>query len=140
MWRKILSFFGWLGAAFFLLIGFVGLTQTSAIAFSIIIWGLIFLPPLYRITSRYGWKWNIGGRAIAFFLSVIIAGLSTPPQQSIQPTPTATASRGAAPTISPIQPEIPSPTPTEYETPQPAPSLDIVVFHSPPTNESLQRR
>lgn len=113
--RRVLSFIGWSIAVFFFLIGVFGFTTNPAIATTFLIWGLIFLPPLYRLTNRYGLGWNIGGRAIAFFLSIVIAGFSAPPQQAVRPTaqPTPSASISTA-----------TPNPMPLETIKPAPAVN----------------
>lgn len=71
--QKAMNFIGWSISSFFLFTGFVGLFSTQiAIAILVIIWGLIFFPPLYqRITKSYGLKKNIIGRIIIFFISPI---------------------------------------------------------------------
>jgi hypothetical protein len=139
MLKRILSFIGWSLSAFLFLIGFVGLTQpNSSIAIALIIWGFIFLPPLYRFTWRYGRKWNIVGRLLAFILAPIFSTPSVPPKQVLNtpPTPTATVSLlpKSSPVVVPYSPsikpsitpqattQIQSPTPTPIPSPSPTPT------------------
>ncbi|NJL81414.1 MAG: hypothetical protein HC815_31320 [Richelia sp. RM1_1_1] len=133
MWQRILWFLGWLWAGFFILIGLVGLTQNFVMGLTFIVWGLIFLPPLFRLTSSYAIGWNIVGRIAALFITLIIGALLSPPPQEVKTippvkttpanivTPTFTPTVEPAPTLEPdieITPEIIE-TPPPQNIPEP---------------------
>jgi hypothetical protein len=130
MWQRILSFLGWLWTGFFVLVGLVSLTKNPAFALTFIVWGLIFLPPLFRFTLSYGWVWNISGRIAAFFISVIIAAAFTPPQPQVtQSTPPATKTPNAEITVNETTPT-PTLTPTQEATPTLQPTLTPEVVET----------
>ena len=153
MWRRILSFICWLWSGFFVLVGLASLTQNPAIALTCIVWGLIFLPPLFRLTSSYTIGWNILGRIAALFITLVIGALLSPSQpQAIQTTPrveispatitnekssTFTPTAELAPTLEstpiPIEPDI-APVPEVVETPEPAPEVVNTPKPEPPQN------
>lgn len=148
MWRRILSFLGWLWAGFFVLIGLVSLTQNPAIALTFILWGLIFLPPLFRLTSSYAIGWNILGRIVALFVTLVVGALLSSPQpQATQTTPPVETSPASiatptpifTPTVEPaptLEPDI-APEPEIIETPKPKPPASIPQPVAPPPQSNL---
>lgn len=122
MWQRILSFVGWLWAGFFVLIGFASLTQNPAIALTCIIWGLIFLPPLFRLTSSYAIGWNILGRIAALFITLVIGALLSPSQPQVTQT---------TPPIETSPASIATPTPIFTPTVEPAPTLEPDIAPEP---------
>jgi hypothetical protein len=115
MLKRILSFIGWSIASFFFLIALVGLiTQTSRIISILsIVWGLIFLPPLYHyLTGRYGWKRNVVGRLAAFFIApiLIIPAIPSSPQAQTPP-PLSAKSAVESSVAKPVAVESPKPLP-----------------------------
>jgi hypothetical protein len=133
MWQRILSFLGWLWTGFFVLVGLVSLTKNPVFALTFMVWGLIFLPPLFRFTLSYGWVWNIGGRIAAFFISVIIAAVFTPAQPQVtQSTLPATTTPNAEITVGKTTPT-PTLTPTTELTPtiQPTPIPEVIETSEP---------
>jgi hypothetical protein len=67
MVKRVLSFIAWVIAIFFL-IGAFGVISKGEARTGIVglIWSLIFLPPLYRVTGRYGLIKNIAARVVLF--------------------------------------------------------------------------
>ncbi|WP_414623809.1 hypothetical protein [Calothrix sp. CCY 0018] len=129
MWRRILSFFGWLWAGLFILVGLTSIVENPALAFTCIIWGLIFLPLLFRFTSSYGLRWNIGGRILAFFISIVIFGMLSPTEpQAIQPTPSVKTAPTNVETESPARITTP---PAFTPTAEPAPTLEPDITPAP---------
>ncbi|NJL64534.1 MAG: excalibur calcium-binding domain-containing protein [Methylacidiphilales bacterium] len=83
--KRLLSFLGWAWVAF-CFIGVMGLISKGEVVTAImaLLWGLIFLPPLWRLTSRYGLAKNVIGRIILFVMVPVI--FPSPPQnQSVKP-------------------------------------------------------
>lgn len=138
MWRRILSFLGWLWAGFFILVGIAGFVQNPAFALTSIVWGLVFLPPLFRLTSSYGLGWNVGGRVAALFISLMIgAALSPPEPQLTQSTPPVDASpAGIKDTESSAS--IANPTPTFIPIAKPTPTLEPDIAPSPKVIETSE--
>ncbi|BDA71850.1 hypothetical protein CAL7716_060160 [Calothrix sp. PCC 7716] len=115
MLKRILLFSGWVLTAFFFLIGIVGFAINPVIAISMILWGLLFLPLLYKLTARYGLVGNIIGRIFVFLLSAIVIGILAPTQSTIQsnrqPSPATTVASVPTSSAKP-KVEIVAPTPT----------------------------
>jgi hypothetical protein len=129
MLKRILSFIGWSIASFFFVIALVGLTTQTTRIISILamIWGLICLPPLYHhLTGRYGWKRNVVGRLVAFFIApiLIVPAISSSPQVQTPPPVSVKAVEAKPPTI-----ESPKPSPVST----PAASKSEPVAESEPT-------
>ncbi len=138
MWQRILSFLGWLVAGFFLLIGLFGFTTNPAITLTCIVWGLIFVPPLFRLTWRYGWKRNIGGRFAVFLVSFILGGIFSPPPPVTQSPPITNPNEVVGENIkenTPTPTATITPTPTFTPTQQPTPTIERT---STPTQEVIE--
>lgn len=140
MWRRILSFLGWLWAGFCFIGALGGVVSGELVAaIGVLIWGLIFLPPLYRFTSSFGRGWNIGGRILVFILVPLVfpapsqQQANQPPIDSEPPVITKPANiETESPTFTPIT----RPTPTLESTPIPvepdiAPAPEIVKTPEP---------
>ncbi|BDA71849.1 hypothetical protein CAL7716_060150 [Calothrix sp. PCC 7716] len=132
MVKRVLSFIGWLLVAF-ILIGTLGVMSKGAILTGIgyLVWGLIFLPPLCRLTRRYGLIKNIAVRAVLFILVPLV--FPAPPQPTAtqpipQPTPTKTlqATPTPTPTITVRQAPVITQTPEPIETPFLEPTEQIL--------------
>jgi hypothetical protein len=123
MWQRIFSFLCWLWTGFFVLVGLVGIARQPAIALTFIVWGLVFLPPLFRFTNGYGWVWNICGRIAALFISLIVGAVFTPPQPQITQSPPVTKTPNAQIIVGESGSKI-TPTPIFTPTPQPTPTLE----------------
>lgn len=153
MWRRILSFFGWLWAGFCFL-GALGTVTNGEFVngIGILMWGLIFLPPLYRFTNRFSRGWNIGGRILLFILIPSI--FPSPSQQQTNQTvidsepptitkpanietespiftPTAKPAPTLEPTPTPVEPGI-TPAPEIVSTPEPEPPQNIPELDTTP--------
>ena len=163
MWRRILSFFGWLWTGFCLLGALAVIINGEFVtAIGYLIWGLIFLPPLYRFTSNFGRGWNIGGRILAFILIPLTfpspsqqqanqlpidsePPVITKPANTETESPTFTTTAKPAPTLkstsTPVEPSI-APAPETVETPEskptvePAPEIVNTPEPEPPQNIS----
>jgi hypothetical protein len=134
--NRVLSFIC-LGLAvyFFLLAVYSIAIGEIKFTFVYILWGLIFLPQIFQLTSRYGLAKNLIVRIIAFFLApVFFVLISLPKLHTADPLPTFTPT----PELTPI-PELTStptpkftlttptliPTPTPELTPTPTSEVDI---------------
>jgi hypothetical protein len=97
--QKILAFVGWSLSAFSLVIALAGLVTPGAgkfLSIALLGWSLIFLPPLWRKTIKYGFRVNILTRIISFiFLPVFFMSLAT--ANGYQPT-----------TVAEVRPQNPS--------------------------------
>lgn len=130
MVKRILSFIGWV-LAIFCLISALGNIGSGAvkIGIGILIWSLIFLPPLYRATGRYGLTKNIAARVVLFiFVPVVFAA---PPQKTLtRPVPQLTPKETT-------QASTPTPTitvreaPTLTQTPEPINTPNIEPIPEP---------
>jgi Excalibur calcium-binding domain len=123
MLKRILSFIAWGIAAFFVVIAltFAASSQFTN-ALCILLWALIFVPPFYKLTARFGKIWNIVGRLIVFLFAPVILFSPTPQPEAVKPpgisTQPVVVSSTPLPTPSPQNPTPePSPTPTPIESP-----------------------
>jgi hypothetical protein len=93
MIKKTLYFIGWFASSFLFLMAIVGLlTPERVISIPILIWGLLFFPPLYyKVTSRYGRKVNALGRIIGFILAPITISPILPASQKNSSPPVASS-------------------------------------------------
>lgn len=161
MYRRILSFLGWLWMGFCFL-GALGVATNGELitAIGYLMWGLIFLPPLYRFTSRFSRGWNIGGRIALFILIPLIfpnpseqqanqTVIDSKPPAITKPANTKTEFSIFAPTTKPtptaestsipIEPDT-TPAPEAVETPEPkaviepAPEIVNTPEPKPPQN------
>ncbi|MEX0272148.1 hypothetical protein AB3R30_23775 [Leptolyngbyaceae cyanobacterium UHCC 1019] len=104
--KKALTFLGWSWFGFFGLVGLVGLFTSGLSGLGILFLALIFLPPLWKITSRFNWWQNLLGRVAVFIFALLLLVMGVPTQtQSIKVAPV------------PVQP---SPTPTPSSQPKTA--------------------
>jgi CBS domain-containing protein len=138
-------FVGWVLSAFSFVIALAGLATPGAgklISLALIGWCLIFLPPLWRRTIKYGLPVNIVVRVVAFFtLPVIFVAMATaneyhspPVADSSQKKPDkepATASKQPVKEVTPKAIEKVTPEPEQpVKTVAPKPTqceLDILV-------------
>jgi hypothetical protein len=120
-------FVGWVLSAFSFVIALAGLATPGAgklISLALIGWCLIFLPPLWRRTIKYGLPVNIVVRVGAFFtLPVMFMTIATAngyrPEVSTVKTQPEASSISVSPT--PVRTEPPNPL-SERVTPKPATS------------------
>ncbi|MBW4511718.1 MAG: excalibur calcium-binding domain-containing protein [Scytonematopsis contorta HA4267-MV1] len=170
MLKRILSFIGWGIAGFFALIALTALSSGQfRNSLWIILWALIFVPPLYQLTNRFGNIWNIVGRLVVFILAPIVfisptpqpeamkspgistqpvvvspAQLPTPSPQNPTPEPSPTPTPTNSPISKAVVEEKPSPTPALVESPIPKPAVKekpspIPTPITPPTPKPLVR-
>jgi hypothetical protein len=165
MVKRLLYLFSWAIASCFFFMALMGFVASIPSMFLIMaIWGLVFLPPLYRrLTGRYGWKRNVAGRLVAFFVTPILIISAMPPapharvpaEQSftktfaVPPSPLTVAavrpqtSLSPTPSIAPTK-ALPSPAPlvaspaAEQETPPRKISESIVTAPEPTPEPSVQ--
>ena len=108
--KKALTFLGWSWFGFFGLFGLVGLFSSGVSGLGVLFLALIFLPPVWKITSRFSWQHNLLGRVAVFIFALLLLVMGVPTQtQSVKVAP--------APVLKTLQP---SPTPTPSSQPQPA--------------------
>jgi hypothetical protein len=101
--------------------------STYGVAFIVIIWGLVFFPPLYRVTQKYGWKRNLSGRLLGFFISPILFSPMIPQQKQVANQGSSSASdTKASPSPSPVA--IPSPKASPVPSPSPSPKISPSVI------------
>ena len=137
MWRRILSFIGWLWAGFCFLAALGMITNGELIAaIGALIWGLIFLPPLYRFTSNFNRGWNIGGRILAFILVPLIFPTSSQQQLNQAPVQTTSPVKTAPSTIT--NEKSPKFTPTAEPAPKLEPTTKIVEPDIAPTPQIIE--
>jgi hypothetical protein len=127
MSRRFMVFIGWGLSSFCFLLAFVYLFSTPGagklISLSIAGWGLIFLPPLWDKTIKYGLPTNIISRLIAFVvLPIIFSVLAI--AGGYQPEKVASVNSSSAPKTNPSpQPSVknittePSKIPTKDSKP-----------------------
>ena len=70
----------------FLLLGLLASIGSPQIGVTVTVgvWLLLFLPPIYRLTSRYGLFHNIFWRTIVFLIAPVLIVGNTPPQNTVQ--------------------------------------------------------
>ncbi len=112
--RKILKFAGWTISSFLFIVMSVLMLARQFNSISILIWVLIFLPPVYGFTKKYSVVWNILGRLVAFLLSLTLivlipsspkqfqnAGSESPQQVAVSSEPpVANVSSSPSPSVS----------------------------------------
>jgi Excalibur calcium-binding domain len=118
---RVLAFLGWCWVGLLLIATIGAVTSGNLLSgLGILLWGLIFLPPLWRQTSQYGLAKNIIGRIIVFVMVPVIFP-SLPQNQAVKPveqvpqaiaTPTTTSTVVANPSLQ----AIPSPSITATPT------------------------
>lgn len=103
MLKRVLSPISWAIAIFFLFAASKVMAGEILTGVAVLVWGLIFLSPLYRATDEYRLTKNIAACVVLF---LFVPFLSPAParenvtQQNAQPTPTTTV-QAAAPTSTP---------------------------------------
>ena len=135
--RKVLTFFGWSWAGFFGLFGLAGLFYSVGIGLGFLVWGLIFLPPLWKLTSRFGWQKNLAGRLFLLILPLFLITIGAPssnqsarvtpsPTPAVSSQPKTASSPLPSPSLSPkaIEEKPEQAEPVSLETPSPEPSID----------------
>jgi hypothetical protein len=73
MLKRVLSFIGWVITIFFLVGAFAEISEGEVLSgIGDLVWGVIFLPPLCRVTGKYGLTNNIAARVVLFVLVPIL--------------------------------------------------------------------
>ena len=157
--KKALTFLGWSWFGFFGLVGLVGLFTSGLSGLGVFFLALIFLPPLWKTTSRFNWRQNLLGRVAVFIfaLFLIVVGAPTQTQSSKvvpapilktpQPTPssqppmaiTSSPSPSLAPQIVEKKPEPIEPVSSEAPSPEVSvePSPVATIDSTTPVRESV---
>ena len=122
--KKALIFLGWSWFGFFGLFGLVGLFTSGLSGLGVLFLALIFLPALWKITSRFNWWQNFLGRVavVIFALFLIVVGA---------PTQTQSSKVGPAPILKTPQ-RTPSSQPETAITSSPSPSLAPPIVEKTP--------
>lgn len=75
---KIFTFIGWGLSALLFLVGITSIASQPSMAIVMILWGLLFLPPLWKTTAKFGRVGNIVARVVIFLVSPALTMGSTP--------------------------------------------------------------
>jgi hypothetical protein len=109
--REFFKLWGWVFFIGFGLMAIVGIFMQPLVAIGFLIWALIFLPPLHKITAQYGWKLNVWGRLAAFVTAFVLIGATA----SSKPN-TVIANSTPKPSQSPTV-VVTSPSPSAFPSP-----------------------
>jgi hypothetical protein len=72
MLKRIATFIGWGLSSLLFLIGITSFITKPLTAITMVLWGFLVFPPLYKATVKFGSIWNIAARVVAFLVIPLV--------------------------------------------------------------------